>query len=394
MGDSLFFRKSDPGFEWLKFNGQGQLLSEGTSELEDLDYEARAVYVVPGCDVLRTTATVPSRQYRQIAQAVPYVIEEILAVDIENCFFALGDRNAEGDIEVAVVSHDIMRSWFNEIEQSGLNVVAFVAEHELVNAKADGAVLLERNLAHFAFTDEGSVTVPEIELKLAAMALKDEAVINVWSNEAISKRVDLQLTELEASGFVVERQGSSESPFEHLCRGYSGKEINLLQGVFKKQELLPEVFDIWKSVAVLAIAALFLHVFGLLGQGWYLHSKATDFEEETRAIYAQTFPNEQNVRDIRRRWNSHIGKQQTTDNAFISLLSRSTRRLSSSGLALININFNESRGDLVLQVMAKQSETLVDYSQSLNSQGLEAEIGTITQDNQGVRGSIRVRDSS
>ena len=119
-----------------------------------------------------------------------------------------------------------------------------------------------------------------------------------------------------------------------------------------------------------------------------------DLKEETRAIYAQTFPNERNVRDIRRRWNSHLGKQEVTGNAFISLLSRSTRQLASSGLSLVNINFNESRGDLVLQVLGKQSEALVEYSQTLRGQGLEVEIGTITQDDRGVRGSIRVRDPS
>ncbi|MCS5574323.1 MAG: hypothetical protein NZ789_15435, partial [Pseudomonadales bacterium] len=126
----------------------------------------------------------------------------------------------------------------------------------------------------------------------------------------------------------------------------------------------------------------------------YLHSQAADFEMETRAIYAKAFPNDRNVRDIRRRWNSHLGKQETTDNVFISLLSRSTRQLARVGLSLVNINFNESRGDLVLQVLGKQSEALVEYSQTLRGQGLEVEIGTITQDDRGVRGSIRVRDPS
>ena len=394
MADSLFFRKSDSGFEWLRFNGQGQLLSQGTSELEELDFEGRAVYVVPGSDVLLTTAAVPSRQYRRIAQAVPYMIEENLAVDVEDCFFALGDRTAQGDIEVAVVGFDIMQSWFDEIEQPGLNVTALITEHELVNAEADSAVVLDRGQAHIDLAGNGSVTLPEIELRLAAAGLEEGDVINVWTSAAITVPVDLQLKELEAAGFRVERQESSESPFERLCRGYSGTEINLLQGVFKKQEHRSEGFNMWKSVATLAVAALFLHVFGLVGQGWYLHSKAADFEVETRAIYAKTFPNDRNVRDIRRRWNSHLGKQETTDNVFISLLSRSTRQLAKPGLSLVNINFNESRGDLVLQVLGKQSEALVEYSQTLIGQGLEAEIGTITQDDRGVRGSIRVRDPS
>ena len=394
MDDLLFMRKADSGFEWLRFNNQGQLLSKGISELEDLNFEGRVVYVVPGSDVLVTSALVPSRQYRQIIQAVPYVIEESLAVDVEECFFALGDRNDEGDIDVAVVSFEKMRSWAQEIERSGLNVTVFVAEHELVNAEVDSGVVLDMGRAHIDLADKGSLTLPQSELPLAAMVLEDGATINVWSNDSSSDAIELQIGELVASGFKVKDQNSSESPFERLCRGYTGNEINLLQGIFKTREPLSEGLTIWKSVATLAIAALFLHVLGLVGQGWYLHSKAADFGEETKNIYSETFPNDQNVRDIRRRWNSHIGKQQDADSAFLSLLSRSARQLPNSGLRLVNINYNESRGDLVLQVLGKQSETLVEYSQQLNNQGLAAEIGTITQDSDEVRGSIRVRDSS
>tara|TARA_B100000131_G_C18028015_1_gene577240 strand:+ start:74 stop:472 length:399 start_codon:yes stop_codon:yes gene_type:complete len=132
----------------------------------------------------------------------------------------------------------------------------------------------------------------------------------------------------------------------------------------------------------------------MIGQGWYLHSKAADFEAETFAIYKATFPSDRNVRDVRRRWNSHLGKKKDTKGEFISLLSRSTRQLEQSRLTVTNINFNESRGDLVLQVLGKQSEDLVEYSQTLTVKGLDAEIGTITQDDGAVRGSVRVRDSS
>ena len=37
MADTLFLRKSTDTFEWLRFNGQGQLLSQGNSPLEEID---------------------------------------------------------------------------------------------------------------------------------------------------------------------------------------------------------------------------------------------------------------------------------------------------------------------------------------------------------------------
>lgn len=393
MADTLFFRQSADSFEWLKFNGQGQLLAAGESQLAEIEVDGHAIFVVPGANVLHTTAVVPSRQYRQILQAVPYVIEESLAVDIEACFFALGDRTAQGEIEVAVVDLELMRTWYEEIATSHLDVAVVVSEHDLVNAGDSNAVLLDEGRAHIDLQNNASVTLPEGELALAAEVLEEGVQLDIWSASTLAPKVDLQLKELEAAGVQVERLESTETPFERLCRGYTGAEINLLQGPFKRQERQSSRINVWRSVAVLAAAALFLHIAGLAGQGWYLQTKASKFEDETRALYAAIFPEDRNVRDIRRRWNAHLGKQQTTDGGFISLLSRSTRQLDGSGLTLININFNESRGDLVLQVIGKQSEALVEYSQALISMGLDAEIGTITQDDDGVRGSVRVGDS-
>ncbi|MBT5204993.1 MAG: hypothetical protein HOL98_16150, partial [Gammaproteobacteria bacterium] len=60
-------------------------------------------------------------------------------------------------------------------------------------------------------------------------------------------------------------------------------------------------------------------------------------------------------------------------------------------LEIQNINYSESRGDLVFQLVAQRSEQLMLYVERLSEQGIEAEIGTISQDDNQVRGSIRIR---
>jgi hypothetical protein len=46
---------------------------------------------------------------------------------------------------------------------------------------------------------------------------------------------------------------------------------------------------------------------------------------------------------------------------------------------------------LILQVIGKRSEELVEFTQRLTREGLDAEIGTINQDSGTVRGSIKIR---
>ena len=86
-----------------------------------------------------------------------------------------------------------------------------------------------------------------------------------------------------------------------------------------------------------------------------------------------------------------MGKSSEEANLFIILLAQSSEGLDQAGLTLNNINYNEGRGDLILQLGAKRSEELVQYAQILSRAGLDAEIGTISQEGDSVRGSIKIR---
>ena len=103
-------------------------------------------------------------------------------------------------------------------------------------------------------------------------------------------------------------------------------------------------------------------------------------------------PNDKNTTNMRRRWNSRLGQAESNEKAgFLSLLSQAAKSIKASGLEIQNINYSESRGDLVFQLVAQRSEQLMLYVERLSEQGIEAEIGTISQDEDRVRGSIRIR---
>ncbi len=73
------------------------------------------------------------------------------------------------------------------------------------------------------------------------------------------------------------------------------------------------------------------------------------------------------------------------------MFSEAAKNLLGSELVLDNVNYNETRGDLIFQVQAPQSEKLVAFVQKLVNAGLKAEIGTISQEEDVVKGSIKIR---
>ena len=409
MTDTLFFRTDPSGYEWLLFDGQGKVREEAAGDeqyflksLEAAGFDGKAVAVVPGKDVLLTSAFVPSKQRRQIMQAVPYVIEEQLAADIDECFFAVGGRDSQARVRVAVVSRSLMAGWVAHFAGLGLHVTAMVSENALAGQDAGTSVVVDGARAYIQWTG-GGITAPVAELPLVISTLADDEPIEIHVAKGEADKFALQVSELQAAGeelLVTEEDGS---PFFMLCRNYNnnhdnrnndGNQINLLQGEFRKEEKRGAGPVVWRSVAILAGCAFLLHLVMLTGQGWYLAWKTEQYETTALNLYKEIFPADRNVRDIRRRWDARLGKAGQGDNAFLSLLARSSGGLAGAELTLDNVNFNEDRGDLIMQIVGSRSEALVQYAQGLAALGLDAEISTISQEGAGVRGSIRVRGSA
>ena len=123
----------------------------------------------------------------------------------------------------------------------------------------------------------------------------------------------------------------------------------------------------------------------------FLDLEAKAYADEAGSLYKEIFPADKNVRDMKRRWTAHLGGESSTNGSFITLLEGTASKIPGSSLVIQNINYNESRGDLILQLTAPLSEQLVAFSESLAAEGMQAEIGTISQEDDSVRGTIKIK---
>lgn len=396
MSETLFLRLHGSQIEWLKYDDFGHLADSGAGDDDKVsaslgEFAGDVIVVVPGEDVLLTAAQVPSRQARQIVQAVPYVVEEELAADVEESFFAVGKHLEDGSVSVSVVAELQMIQWLDRVRSLGVEPSVIVAESELLTDESCTQAIVDGARVLLGSTGHRGLIVNTADLPLAASLLAHPEGIRITASGAQADALSMQINELEASDIRVQLDRSDVPPLQLLAAHFNGNRTNLLQGRFKVEKQRSPAVLIWRSAAALAGVAFVLHMLLLTGQGWYLSSKAAQYEQEAQALYKSIFPNDRNVRDVRRRWNSHLGRSSYGSNPFLALFSQSSRGLTDAGLTLQGINFNESRGDLILQVVGSRSELLVQYAGQLSGQGLDAEIGTISQEDAGVRGSIKVR---
>ncbi len=406
MPENLTIRIRGHDAEWLllddisgvtRLRGSGELKELGEL-VNDIRWNGETRVLLAGEEVLLTQAAIPSRQQRQILQAVPFAVEEKLAVDVEDCHFALGNRNVNDEIEVAVIDRSRLREVLAELKEAGFKTAWLGFDFASI-PKSDGiSVLVDGDRVHILTPASGGLTVTINQLALTISLLQTEEE----SDQEVSVDIYIHADQLEQAQLALAEIGALErislvtheleyQPFETLCRSFDSGSINLLQGEFKAEVKKSTSGRSWKIAAMLAACAFLVHVSILLAEGVYLDLKAEAYAEEAKSLYTEIFPADRNVRDMRRRWASHLGGESSSRGSFMKLLEEAASNIPGSKLVIQNINYNESRGDLILQVTAPLSEQLVSFSEGLGQAGLQAEIGTISLEEDSVRGTIKIR---
>ncbi|MDK1024109.1 MAG: type II secretion system protein GspL [Gammaproteobacteria bacterium] len=431
MAENLFVRLPDSDdieyLQWLlldEASGVVRARGEGIPDelagfVQDTHWTGTTIVLVPSEQVLLTSANVPSKKARQIVQALPFVIEEQLAVNVERMHLAMGDRTELGEIRVAAVESEIIARWLELLDDTGLSPGIMVPDvlcvpggripggripggSDEVNILLDG----QRALCRIGLSEGFAVDRDQLSIFLGLLddaegaASGDESDksenkrgFRVYSDQTDAQQVLYAQWQAELAG-ALQHEPLDYQPFETLCREYHSKyAINLLQGEFKPQIADSSSRANWGSVAALVLVGFLLHVSSLVGQGIFLNTQAEQYKEQAQQLYKKVFPNDRNVRDLRRRWQSHLNSSGNSkvSNDFLSMFSAAASELKNSRLQLDNVNFNQKRGDLILQLRAPSSDQLVAYSQKITAAGLRSEIGTINQEADSVKGSIRIR---
>jgi len=403
MAENIYIRLAGQRAEWLimdpaeqypRLRGEGPIDELGV-RLADINWLGSTIVLLRAEDVLLTRASVPSKQARQILQAVPFAVEEQLASEIEDCHFALGNRYDGGEVSVAVVDRRLFEQALAALQVANIWPEMMLVDVLQVPLDGSASLLVDHDRLLIRTGDGAGLSFPLDQMALAigllSAAQRADLVIRVAAEqrEGINLAISQVNVEYDMTCRVVELDSDS---LVYLCRGLDRQGLDLLQGEFQVKQQSTGTSGIWRSVAILGLVAFVLHLSVLFGQGLYLARQAQEFELAAQQLYAEVFPNDRNVNDVRRRWRAKLGQAGNNGSGdFVSLFSEAAKSLSGSDLVLSNINYNDSRGDLILQVQAPRSEKMVAFVQQLTAQGLKAEIGTISQEADLVKGSVKIK---
>lgn len=100
---------SDETVKWFSLSAEGSIAQQGeVSSLADLSLTAAAqlVVLIPGQYVTTMVVKMPKMARSEMLAAIPYALEDKLAQNVEQLFFAVGERDKQGNVAVAVIAHD------------------------------------------------------------------------------------------------------------------------------------------------------------------------------------------------------------------------------------------------------------------------------------------------
>jgi len=401
MVENLTVRFFPDSVDWIFQDKNGRCLSSGKGQLEEMfvdqpldEVSFKVSGILAGEQVLLTSITVPSKPTRQIIQVVPYLAEEQLASDVEDCFFAIGKRTGD-ELSIAVVD----RAWFEGILDSlkavNLSPLVMAVETDLLSLPDQSAIYIDDERAHLLLSARKGLSTEIDQLSQLVTLTSPELTETVSVVRFVDDhpKVELVLDEiatLDTLNLVHESQPGS--CLEYMASRINSSSLDMLQGPYavrKKQNGSGS----WLKTVVWATLGVLLFQFCLmLAEGIYINNQAEALATESEKLYRSVYPRDKNISNMRRRWNGHLGQvNPSAKTGFMGLLSQAAAPIRANGLEIQNINYNESRGDLVFQLEAQRSEQLMLYVERLSDQGMDAEIGTISQDDGRVRGSVRIR---
>ena len=389
MAESLYLQMPRTGqpARWLLVDSLGNHIGyvrQGT--LQDAAVQAkgrRVTTLLPGEQFTLLHVEVPSRNPQKVLQAVPYMLEDKLAEDVETLHFALGERGAAGQL-VAVVSRARLRACLDELAAAGIAPARVVPDVCAVLPEADAVVaVLDDDVALVRFPDGSGFS---IDAPLAPRLLQrriDEITPPPARIELHGTPEQMDALDTALAGLRLERvrQPIEGGLLPLLARHLNAQRgLDLLQGEFKLQNSLQEHWRQWRLAAYLAAACLLLGIAQQVISYVKLRHEAAALDAQVVQIFTQAMPGSRlqpgtEMVQMKQRLAALEGGDSA--GALLHLLDAlGTGLTGSDGIQVTGINYQDST--LQAQLQASDISALDALKGTLNKQdGISADLDSV-----------------
>jgi len=387
---------ADDEIHWLQYNDKAQeTIASGclnnASELGQLTELAKTAAVqvlVSGCDVSYFEMTLPKANRRQAFDAIPFMLEDELAADIDTLHFvySAGKGETQG---VYVCAKSKIREWLNWLSNANIFAAQFVPDYLALPVSEDNSIsMLQLGndlLIRTSITNGLTIDGEWIDIALPRLAQDNELLIEHYGVDEAHQIESYTWTEQQLV-----------PPMEQLARGLVKLPINILVGDFEQNKQQHDYFKIWRPVAIAVSLLIVLFFTQQLVRVNQIEDRIAVLKKQSAAIYKKINPNVKRVIRIKSRMTNELkelaggSEASELNNMLVSL---QTAFVSVPKLTPINIKYDQRRQELRLQAEGDSYQIFENFKKQLDDQ-YNITMGAMNNNGDKVNGSLVIKASS
>lgn len=339
--------------------------------------------------------SLPGVSGRNLSRALPFALEEFLLDDLSHYVIcAAGQSNKR--VRAYVVASELIERLLEQCKLHHLRVTALYAESQLLPKQP---ILLRQGDGWLlSINEQFEGFVPDVAMTPVCESLfveRDPIPLTIAAtnmDQANLVKTTLLSSFPEAFSHIDIEIHSGD---EWRQNALPSKLTTLLQGslqVIKANKDGP--WTVFKPVLALAAAVIAVMSSQLWVAQQQLKQQEVHVRAQSAALYQQLFPGER-IRFLERQFRDKLREGGDVVQAgFVPLVHQTAKTLAESNLSdsitLDTLRFNDRQQDIIVEVRASNLQALQAFRQALEQAGLVAEIASASNDDQGVKGRMRI----
>ncbi len=366
----------------------------GSAELADIADKTggrNTIVLLPASCVQLRTQVLPARWSRKLEQALPYMLEDELACDLEQVMVVSGeavDVDNKPAIRVALCNRAWFEGWLATFKEAGIETPRILPDALLLPGNDDEAVSAVELDGHWLFR-LAPWQVAEVEaswLPLFCASLGTDTIRHY-------SPMDIEL----AGKQLEPRQQEYDLPLALFARNLSEEKFNLRQGRYQYKKASSGQWKLWQPALVACGIAL---AFSLTLKGIELHKLHAAAEDTRQAVlntYQNAFPGEKVRPQLLRSQlkNKLSALEGGSESGFLQLAEQLADVMKQNAdFKPETLRFDQRRNELRVRASAKDFQTFGKVKSQLEQLGASVEQGSLNSDDGTVVGEIRIKGAA
>jgi general secretion pathway protein L len=360
--------------------------ADALSTLAERAGQRAVIALAPSSEILLKWVALPPRAGRKVLSALPFMLEDELATDISEQFFAIGPKVGDSQA-VAVVSHAKLQMWQQWLADAGLfcnhlipDVLAVPVTENGWSVLTLGEQMLVRQDTFQGIQGEQAWLLPT----LGHFTSQQEAPVVITNYAGI---------DLSGVTNITVNDAPLELPMHVLAKEALSSSFNLLQGEYKVKRTRNNAWAQWRVAAVLAVLVLCTSLVDKTVTLYQLKSDNAALSSEIDQAVKSGFPNIGVYRNVKLKLQYELDKLSKTggDASMLVMLDQLSEAFASTQVKPQTLRFDATRTEIRIQAQGKSFEALEQFRRQAEGAGFTVEQGAINNRDDNVIGTVSIR---